>query len=439
MDEVHRGQARFAYRLANSYGGRLLHVSGIGWHAWDGQRWASDGSGASTRAVLDILRRAMTEGDTELLKDVRKCESSAGINGTLTIAAALDPLTATVTDLDADPYLINVANGILDLRTTALRGHDPQDRLTRVCRAAYRPDAQAPLWTAFLERVLPDPDVRAFVQRLAGVALLGRVVEQILPIFTGTGANGKSVFIAALAYALGDYAFTAEPDLFMARQGAHPTGEMDLMGRRWVSVSESDKGRRLAEATMKRLTGGDTIRARRMHRDFVEFSPSHTAVLVTNHLPEVSGDDEAVWRRLRVVPFDVVIPKGERDPHLSEKLQLEADGIFAWAVQGYAAWIAHGGLGEPQGVLAATDSYRSNSDDLSRFLDECCFLDLKATVGPSELHTRFLDWVRVDGDARPLSLKGLSAALADRGYNTAKSNGRRIFRGIGLLAEDGLL
>ncbi len=181
------------------------------------------------------------------------------------------PFAATVADLDADPYLLNVANGTLDLRTGQVRDHDPADRCSKVTAAAYRPEVDGAGWRAFLHRVLPDPEVRGFLQRLTGVALLGRVVEHVLPIATGVGANGKGVFTRSVEHALGDYASTAEADLFMSREGAHPTGEMDLLGRRWVTVSETDHGRRLAEATMKRLTGGDTVKARRMRQDFVEF------------------------------------------------------------------------------------------------------------------------------------------------------------------------
>lgn len=329
--QVHRGQARMAYRLAQRYAGELLHVTGLGWHCWDGTRWALDNRGAAKRAVLAELRRCLAESldDKELRADVRKCESAPGVAGVLDLAAALEPFAAAVADLDADAHLINVANGTLDLRTLELRPHRPADRITKVCRGAYRPEAGSPRWDAFLTRVLPDDDVRAFLQRLVGVGLLGEVREHVLPILTGVGANGKSVFDKAIRYMLGDYSLTAEPDLFMHREGAHPTGEMDLRGVRWAVVSESDKDRRLAEATMKRLTGGDTIRARRMRQDFVEFTPSHTPLLITNHLPKVSGDDEAVWRRLRVVPFDVVIPEREQDRELDARLQLEADGILA--------------------------------------------------------------------------------------------------------------
>lgn len=437
IDEAHRGHARMAYRLSRLYRGKLLHVTGLGWHVWDGQRWVRDEDGASKRAVLDTLRRALADSldDKELRLDVRKCESSSGINGVLDIAAALEPMSAAVSHLDADPYLLNVANGTLDLRTLQLLPHDPKHRITKVCRAAYDPEAASDRWVSFLDRVLPDAEVREFVQRLVGVGLLGLVVEHILPIFTGTGANGKSVFDKAIRYALGDYASTAEPDLFMQRAGAHPTGEMDLLGIRWCAVSESEKGRRLAEATMKRLTGGDTIRARRMRQDFVEFTPSHTAVLITNHLPTVSGDDKAIWRRIRVVPFNVVIPPEERDPHLDEKLQLDAEAVLSWAVHGYRDYVAREGLAEPQSVKAATNTYQVDSDAVARFLAERCIVNPSMYGTPSEFHAAWTSWAVEDGSEQ-LSLKALTQALNEKGFKTAKSNGRRLVRGLGLLSLD---
>jgi hypothetical protein len=295
----HRGQVRMALRLAASHADRLLHVYGIGWHHFDGTRWAFDDCGHAKRAVLAMFKEALAcsvdDGDKTLRADVAKCESATGIAGVLDVAAALPELAATVRDLDADPYLLNVANGTLDLRTLELRPHSPADRMTKICRGSYRPDMRSELWTAFLDHILPDAEVRGFVARFVGLGLLGTVREHVLGIGKGVGANGKSVLDGAIRNALGDYAITAEPDLFMHREGAHPTGEMDLRGVRWVAVSESERDRRLAEATVKRLTGGDTIRARRMRKDFVEFDPSHTALLITNHLPKVSGDDGAVW------------------------------------------------------------------------------------------------------------------------------------------------
>ena len=254
----------------------------------------------------------------------------------------------------------------------------------RCAGGAYRPDAQTPIWNAFLVRVLPDEAVRGFVQRLAGLALLGEVREHILPIFTGLGANGKGTFYKAVLHALGDYAATADPDLFMHRDGAHPTGQMDLLGKRLVVVSESDEGRSLAEATVKRLTGGDPIKARHMRRDFVEFMPSHLPILVTNHLPKVSGDDPAIWRRLRVVPFDVVIPDAEQDKNLDAHLQLEADGILTWAIAGLRDYLDRG-LDEPDSVRAATDAYHTNSDAVGQFINDQCHQSPAVKVTAGEL------------------------------------------------------
>lgn len=437
--DVHRGQPRFAYQLAAAYEGRLLHVHGIGWHRWDGCRWVEDDQGDATRAVLDILRRAhvraFDKSDRDLGADVRRCESAAAITGILQIAAALEVLSATVADLDADPYLLNVANGTLDLRTMTLAPHDPANRITKVTRAAYRPGQRGEAWVRFLEDVLPDGEVREFLQRYAGLAATGKVIEHVLAILIGTGRNGKGVFYGGMAYALGDYAATAEPDLFMHRENAHPTGEMDLRGTRWVVVSESDQGRRLAEATVKRLTGGDRIKARRMRQDFVEFEPSHTAALVTNHLPKVSGDDPAIWARLRVVPFTVVIPKADQDPHLGEKLQLEADAILTWVIDGWNSYTQQG-LAEPGAVLKATEEYRADMDAIGQFIDERCLLNQHMYARFADLFAEWTTW-SADNGVFTDTKKVFGAALDTRGINADKGAGNvAIRRGIGLQGAD---
>ena len=427
-----------AYRLADAYAGRLIHVHGLGWHVFDGRRWIEDTRGAAKRAVLDVLRQALgaSLGDIDLRQDVRRCESAAGVAGVLDLAAALPPFARTVDDLDADPYLLNCANGTLDLRTMELRPHDPRDGITKCARGTWRPDDHGARWPSFLEQVLPDPEVRAFLQRLVGVALLGVVQEQVLAVLTGTGANGKSVLTGALGYALGDYAAVAEPDLFLHREGAHPTGELDLRGVRWVTVSESDQGRRLAEATVKRLTGGDPIKARRMRRDFVTFAPSHTPALVTNHLPKVSGDDPALWRRLRVIPFAVVVPPAERDSKLAEALQLDADAVLSWAVAGWRDYTAARGLDEPSAVLVATEQWQRESDALTRFLDACCLRNPHMNATTTDLFDRWQRWAVEDG-ADPVSRKAFGQALDRLGYPTMKTTGgRRVRNGLGLLADD---
>lgn len=437
-DEEHSGQLRIAYRLAKSHHGRLLHAFGIGWHYYDGTRYAVDKLGKAQTAVREVLRAALAESlnNQTLRKDVAKCETANGIDGVLRIAAAMPEFAVTVDDLDADPYLLNTANGTLDLRTMELHDHNPADRITKVTRGAYDPTAIAVTWAAFLTRVLPDEQVRAYLQRVTGVALCGKVIEHILPILTGEGGNGKGTSYGAILHALGDYASPGDPDLFMARDGAHPTGQMDLLGRRFVVVSESDKGRRLAEATMKRLTGGDRIKARFMHRDLVEFDPSHTAILVTNYLPKVSGDDKAVWRRLRVIPFNEKIRDDERDGHLDEKLKLEADAVLAWAIEGWKAY-RQNGLDEPAAVLVATGDYQKDSDAVGRFIDDECTTSspaLKATT--RQLFDAWERWRIADG-AEQLSEKAFGQALDKKGYAAGKpSNGKRWRQGIAVTNRD---
>ncbi|AOT05679.1 hypothetical protein ASPU41_18060 [Arthrobacter sp. U41] len=430
---MHRGQVRIAYMLADAGNGQLLHVYGLGWHYWNGRCWQEDRTGHAKRAVLFVLADCYkrSANDPELRIDVRKCETAAGIEGVLKIASALPEFAVTADQLDADPYLLNVANGTLDLHTMQLHPHDPANRMTRCTNAAWNPAAAGPTWEACLTRWLPDADARGFLQRYAGLALAGKVLEHVLAILTGPGRNGKGVWYGAFSAALGNYAAAAEPDLFMHREGAHPTGEMDLRGRRWVVVSESDKDRRLAEATMKRLTGGDMIRARRLYQDFTEFTPSHTAALVTNHLPKVSGDDAAIWARIRVIPFDVVIPAEEQDPHLPEKLQLEMDAVLAWALTGWQAYQRQG-LAAPAAVLAATDNYHRDADALGRFISDECDTGPGYSTLTEPLHQAWNEWAAADGVA-PMSKRAFGAALEQRGYQARKGTGGvRIRAGIQL-------
>lgn len=435
VERQHRGQARIAYRLAGSYAGRLLHVHGIGWHAWDGKRWTEDTSGATKRAVLDVLRQSLASSldDKGLRDDVRKCETAAGVAGVLDLAAALEPFAACVEDLDADPWLLNVANGTLDLRTLALREHDPADRITKVTRAGYDPEAGAPTWERFLATVLPDADVREYLQRLAGLALLGKVEEHLFPVATGTGANGKGTSYTALLHAFGDYGHAAESDLFMqakANPNAASPALMRLRGVRFVVVSETEEGHRLAAALMKNLTGGDPITARPLYGKPVTFEPSHTSLMVTNHLPKVSGDDPAIWRRIRVLPFVVVIPEGERDGKLPDRLKLEADGILAWAVRGYRDYTARG-MAAPAAVTVATDRYHHDSDAVAQFI-EYCHTGPQFTATTTQLHNAFHDWARREGIAVEMGRKQFGEALDKRGFPAGQ---RRMRQGIGVPFE----
>jgi putative DNA primase/helicase len=341
----------------------------------------------------------------------------------------------TPNGLDADPFLLNTPSGVVDLRTGALALHDPALLLTKMTGGAYRPEVAGLEFGRFLRRVQPDEAMRAFLARLLGHALQGRVTEHVLPIFHGHGGNGKSTLVNAVMAALGDYAAPADPDLLTARTfDAHPTSVADLCGLRLAVLHESDAGRRLAEGTVKRLTGGDRLKARRMREDFWSFTPSHTFVALTNHKPIVISQDEGTWRRLRLVPWDVVIPPQERDEGLADRLTLELDAVLAWLVAGYLDWHANG-LGEPQRVVEATAAYRAESDTVARFLDERC-LPGHGTAGSTELFKAWEKWCADQGEQAGTQ-KAFATTLENRGLDKYKDgSGRMRWRGLGLIGED---
>ena len=435
----------YAHRLIAVYGDRIRHVSAWKkpWLVWDGSRWARDRTGQVSRWAKSIARgltsAALAIEDSReretAMRYARRGESAASIKGALVLASTDERIAVAPEDLDRDPFLLNCPNGILDLRTMQLRPHEPGLLLTKMTGAAYEPGAHGPAFAKFLDRVQPDPEMRDYLARLLGHGLEGRVTEHVLPIFHGPGRNGKGTLIAAVLGALGDYADAADPPLLTARTNdAHPTSNADLFGLRLAVLHEGDAGRRLAEGTAKRLTGGDKVKARRMHEDFWSFAPSHLLVMLTNHKPLISGTDEGIWSRLRLVPWPVVIPPGERDPGLGDRIAAELPAVLAWLAAGYSDYRRLGGLADPDAVTAATSAYRAESDALGRFLDQRCITGHGMITRSSELYAAWAAWCKTEG-ADPGTQTAFSNQLHERGFDTYRSNGIR-WKGIGLAAED---
>lgn len=433
-----------ARRLIHKFGDRLRYVPAWRrWLVWDGTHWAPDTTGQSARWAKIIARQLTTSalGITDDKKRAaavalaRRGESSAGVSGALTLASTEDGVTLAPDDLDADPFLLNCRNGVLDLRTGTLGPHDPALLLTKMTGASYDPAAKAPEFASFLSRIQPDEKMRAFLARLLGHTLEGRQVVHILPILFGAGANGKGTLITAVLAALGDYAAPADPELLTARTfDAHPTGVADLFGLRLAVLHEGDEGRKLAEGTVKRLTGGDRIKARRMREDFWWFDPSHTFAMLTNYKPLVAGTDEGIWRRIRLVPFDVIIPAEDRDDELGARLALEIAGVLAWLVAGYQDWHAHG-LDEPDQVRAATDAYRASSDAVGRFLSARCLFATGYHVRSAELFGVWSKWCADEGE-EPGTQKAFTTTLQGRGFDTRRTNVGAVWQGIGIASDD---
>jgi putative DNA primase/helicase len=286
----------------------------------------------------------------------------------------------------------------------------------------------------FLDQVFDaDWDLIKFVQRAVGYSLTGDTSERVLFILQGDGANGKTTFLETLRALLGDYAARTPAETLLAnRLDAIPNDVARLMGARFVTASETGEGVQLAEARVKELTGRDRLVARFLHHEWFEFCPEFKLWLATNHKPVIRGTDKAIWDRIRLVPFDVRIPKVKRDPHLLEKLWAERRGILRWAVKGCLEWQREG-VGDSAAVKDATSEYQAEMDTFARFLAERCILDPDAWVPSSRLWSAYLWWVE-DRDRRwPVGRKEFARRLQARGCTADKGKkGIRIWRGIAL-------
>jgi putative DNA primase/helicase len=271
------------------------------------------------------------------------------------------------------------------------------------------------------------------------MSLTGVVQDHVLLFCYGTGANGKSTLINTVQEMMGsDYAMKAPPDLLMVKSAeGHPTERADLAGKRFVACVEAGEGRRLAESLVKELTGGDRVRARRMREDFWEFSPSHKVWLAANHKPVVRGTDRGIWRRIKLIPFTVAIPEERQDKKLPGKLKGELPGILNWALLGCIEWQATG-LGEPESVRRATAEYRSESDILGAFLDECCIVGDGCEAPASLLYNEYHRWAEASGE-KPITQTAFGNAMTERGFVSDRftggfHKGRKKWGGVGLRA-----
>lgn len=434
-------------RLAAEHGADLRYCfPWQRWIVWDGRRWASDDTGEAERraktSVLALLAEAAaTDDDRErkrLVQHVARSESATARRALLDSARSEPGIPVLPDALDRDPFLLNVGNGTIELRSGDLRPHNRGDLLTKLADVAYDPAATCPRWDAFLDRVTDGrADLGAFLQRAIGYALTGSTGEQVLFLLHGTGANGKTVFVETSRAMLGDYGLSTPAETLLERRDTIPNDIARLRGARFVAAVETGDGHRLAEGRIKQLTGGDMIAARFMRAEWFEFQPTHKLFLATNHKPSIRGTDEAIWRRIRLIPFDVTIPEGERDPELTERLRAELPGILAWAVRGCLAWQAEG-LGAPEAVTAATSAYRATMDVLGDWIaDRCVVLDsIRAKAG--DLYVSYREWCEQNGE-RGLSQRAFATCLTERGYAQTRTNAARWWEGISLLHGDGTL
>ena len=433
-----------AERFISRHGQRVRYCYEIrSWFVFDGVRWVRDvGGGRASKLAKETVRsiyREASKADDEadrkaIAKHAARSEAAARVEAMLKLAECEVPVTPD--ELDSDLYLLNCLSGTVDLRTGHLREHRREDYITKLAPVDYDPKAEAPTFEAFLKRVQPKQEVRAFLKRAVGYSATADTSEQCLFIDHGGGMNGKSTFAEVISTTLGDYAQRAPTEMLMLRRsGGIPNDVARLKGARFVTASETEEGRRLAESLVKDLTGSDTLTARFMRAEFFDFTPTHKLWLSTNHKPEIRGTDLAIWRRIRLIPWSVKIPPADQDKKLPEKIRAELPGVLAWVVAGCLEWQDQG-LTPPEEVQKATKAYRAESDVLAGFLADCCKIGEAETEYATALWKAWQRWAEQSGETVGTQNR-FGGKLRERGFLNLRDSrtGRKMWRGLSLLPD----
>ena len=430
-----------AERLIAAHGNDLRYCAAWGyWLIWDGRRWIKDECRTVEHGAQETVRSILAEGSdepdssrrTEIAKHAIRSESAKSIGGMVRLAQVFPLVSVAPTHFDRESNLLNVENGVLNLSTSGFRQHDRRDLITKLAPVRYDTKAKASRWEEFLEEIfMKDRELIQFVQRAIGYSLTASTAERGLFILYGGGRNGKSTFVSTIAAVLGDYSSRTPTETLLARNnsGGIPNDVAALRGVRFVYAAEADQGRRLAEARIKDLTGGDTISARFLHGEFFEFRPQFKLWISTNHKPEIRGTDNAIWDRVRLIPFDVRFD--DPDTSLGSNLLAERDGILAWAVKGCEAWRTEG-LGKCSPVDVATKRYRAEMDVLAEFIEANCEEVPGGRLPRRTLVEEYNKWCERMRDRNALSNKALYSSFRERGFGEVKVQGFYEFDGIRL-------
>jgi putative DNA primase/helicase len=443
-----------AARLAAAYGRDLLWAPGLEWLHWDGKRWVQDTTGyvlhlaARVSQLIrgelgDLLdgadgRRLHPEEEAraaELDAWATACEQAGRIKAAADLLVTRRELHAAVEDLDADPLLLNSPTGTINLRTGQCRLHDRRDRLTKLAGVGFDAAATCPTFDAFLETVQRTADIRQYLQRYFGYCSTGSTKEQEVHIFWGSGANGKSTLTGAIRTVLADYASGSRIETFLARRdGSDASNDLAMLrGRRLVLINETEDNQELAMALIKRTTGGESLLVRYLYKEFFEYLPEFKLLLSTNHKPKVTDPSHAAWRRIRLVPFTILISDHDQDKELPQKLQAEAAGILNWLVAGALEWQRQG-LAPPLAVLVATKGYRDEMDTVSKFLAQCTDSVAGARTQASLLYGIYRSWCTQEGETA-LDVRAFKPQVATAGYAQKHMNGGNYWLDLGVLED----
>ncbi|MBW5439251.1 hypothetical protein FXB41_32135 [Bradyrhizobium canariense] len=418
-----------AIGFANLHERDLRYVAAWGkWFCYDGQTWGTD----ETRKTFSMARRICREaaGWTNKANEARVIASAKTRASVVSLAGEDRKLAATIDQWDGDPWLLNTPGGVVDLRTGKFSGHRPDDYMTKITAVAPDHSCPTPLWDAFLDTVTnEDKELQNFLARMSGYSLTGLTREHALFFLYGTGRNGKGVFMNTLIGILGDYHQSAPVETFTeAHSDKHPTELAMLRGARLVTSTETEEGRRWAEARVKKLTGGDPIPARFMRQDFFTYVPQFKLAIAGNHKPGLRSVDEAIKSRVKMIPFSVTISQAERDQELGSKLVAEYPGILDWMVRGCMEWQKIG-LASPQAVKNATDEYLSAEDAFGLWLKDCCNQGKDLWTRSDALFLCWKAWAEFNGEDAG-SNRRFSQRLEAAGFRPDRRHAGRGFLGL---------
>ncbi len=431
-----------AERLAKYYGDILKYCyERKRWLVWTGQVWEWE-SGAkiatlAKRAIRNIYHEAGNEPDGKKRKEhvdhAKRSESDHRINAMINLAQSEPGIPVKVAELDTSPWLFNCLNGTVDLRNGKLLPHRKEDLITVIVPVEYHPDARCPRWLSFLDRVTSgDAELVEYLKRSVGYSLTGDTKSQIIFLLYGLGSNGKSTFTMTIRKLMAGYAERLDADDLMIKDrktGSGPKeGIANLRCKRYVVGSVLQDGKKLDVSLIKDMTGGETIKARRLYEHDVEFMPTFKLWLYGNHKPVIADGTLSIWRRVKQIPFGVTISGNEIDPDLPIKLETEMPGILAWAIKGCLDWQRYG-LKEPDAVTTATASYRHEQDVLGDFIEDCCMLEPLASIPKADLRKEYDRWCQAN-NVDPITQRTFKAKLIEKGITESKSGSIRYWRGI---------
>ena len=413
------------------------------WLVWDGVKWADDETGLVNTFAKNTVRKIYEEAkhseDDNKRQSIARHALISESNGRIKamVSLAQSELPVRPDEFDKNKFFLNCQNGTIDLSTGTLSPHRKEDYITKSAPVLYDETATCPQWEKFLARIMDNnKDLIKFIQRAVGYSLTGDVSEQCLFLFWGAGANGKSTFLRTIGTLLGDYSqHTATETLLIKKQGAIPNDLARMKGARFVSASEAEKEHKLAENLIKQMTGDDLISARFLHQEWFEFEPEYKIFLGTNNKPIIKGNDYAIWRRIKLVPFKIIIPEEERDRNLLQKLKQELSGILNWAIKGCLEWQLYG-LGTPAEVTDATNEYRNEMDFLNNFISDCCIIGPDQSVQSKELYLAYSKWCEENGEYQ-LKQASFGRKLQEKGFDSKQiGKGRTRYRtGINLVDQ----